>query len=136
MKNKSNVSDPERGGAGVKLLLVLAVVVLAANAAYQWIPVAYNSEVFKQEMQTAVVQSMALPPTAGTPADVTKKRLKSLANSLDAGPDVIIDVKAKNNAVIARVHYTKVIPLLPFGLYDYNFEFDHTATPSGFLARQ
>jgi hypothetical protein len=37
--------------------------------------------------------------------------------------------------VQARVYYSKPIAVLPLGLYTYNYEFDHTATPTGFMVK-
>ena len=51
----------ERGSAGVKFLIVLSVMALAANAGFNYVPVVYEAESFKTEMQTAVVQGLALP---------------------------------------------------------------------------
>jgi hypothetical protein len=50
-------SSSERGGAGVKFLIIFVVLILAANAGYNYIPVAYAGESFRQEMQTAVVMA-------------------------------------------------------------------------------
>lgn len=126
----------ERGGAGVKLMIVLLILYLIGNAGYQWIPVAYNGESFKQEMHAAVLQGMTLPSTAGNPIEVTKKRLQrsAMANSLP--DDTYIEVKQANNMLRARVVYTKHIEILPFGIYNYDYQFDHTATPTGFLVSQ
>jgi len=34
------------------------------------------------------------------------------------------------------VTYTKKVPILPLGIYTYNYVFDNTATPAGFLMKQ
>lgn len=57
IKNRNS----EKGNAKVKLVAVLVVLFLIGHAAYSYIPVAYEAEYFKQEMQTAVVQGMAVP---------------------------------------------------------------------------
>lgn len=123
----------ERGGAGVKLLLVAVVLILAANAGFQFIPVAYNAESFKQEMSTAVVQGIAMPSSYGKTTDVVKQKIIAAAQAHDVPLDFQLDVKEKNKTITARVYYVKSIPLLPFGIYDYQYVFDHTAAPNGFL---
>ncbi len=125
----------ERGSAGIKLLLVLLVIALIANAGYQYIPTAYNAESFKQDMETIVIQGAATPATYGKPADVIKRRLmKSItANGLPA--DAYINVGKLNEVLTARVFYVKTVHILPFGLYEYDFVFDHSATPGGFLTQ-
>src|SRR5215211_6777397 len=45
----------ERGSAGIKFLLVFLVIVVAANAGINYVPIAYQGASFKQEMDTAVV---------------------------------------------------------------------------------
>ena len=133
---KENYRNSESGSAGVKLLTVLVVLVLIGNAGYNFIPVAYNSANFKQEMQAAVLQGMTLPITAGNPTEVTKKRLQAIAKTNDLPPDAYIEVKQINGLLQARVTYTKSVPLLPFGLYEYKYQFDHTANTNGYLAKQ
>lgn len=125
----------ERGGASLKFLIVVVVIIIVANAGYNYIPVAYEGESYKQEMQTAVVQGMALPQTAGNPVDVMKARLKRIAVDSQI-PQPLIDVRQTNNVMTAHVKYSKEVSIVPFGIYNYNYEFDHTATPSGFLLKQ
>jgi len=124
----------ERGGAGVKFLLVALVLFLVGHAGCNYIPVAYQGESYKQEMQTAVLQGTALPAT-GNPVGVVKQRLQKVARESDLPPDTVIDVKQINNVISARVHYNKSINILPFGIYSRQYQFDQTVTPSGFLLK-
>jgi hypothetical protein len=134
MKKALEKRNSERGGAGVKMLLVVLVLFLMGNAGYQFIPVAYSGESLKQDMQTAVIQGISLP--GKSPVDTVKNKIRSSAQSNNVPEDVIIDVKAVNNLVQAHVVYTKEVPLIPFGIYNYQYHFDHIATPTGFLAKQ
>ena len=127
--------NAERGGAGVKLLLVAIVIILIANAGYNFIPTAYQGENFKQEMHTAVVQGVSLPSTYGKPAALVKHKIQTAARVNELPYDAVIDVRENNNLVTARVYYAKKVPILPFGVYEYNYVFDHTATPGGFLTQ-
>ena len=128
--------DKERGSAGIKLLLVLVVIILIANAGYHYIPAAYDSESFKQDMGTAVIQGITMPTTAGKPVEIVKRKLNAAALSNNLPSDAYINVAEKNNVITARVYYVKKIPIVPFGIYDYDYVFDHTATPNGFLTEQ
>jgi len=129
IKNKS-----EHGGAGVKVIAVFLILFLIGYAAYNYIPIAYEGENFKQEMQTAVVQGMATP--AGiTMADMVKGKLQKAMVSNNVPPDAFVQVKQTPNSVQAQVIYSKQVPILPFGIYKYNYHFDHTATPTGFLMK-
>jgi hypothetical protein len=134
MKSIKNAGNPEHGGAGAKLLVVLVLLILLGNAGYKYIPVAYNGQSTQQEMQAIVTQAMLVPPSTGTPVDVAKKKLTALAMGNGAPPDTLIEVKMQNNVLRARVAYVKSVPVLPFGIWDYRYEFDHTVTPTGFLA--
>lgn len=127
-------SDPEHGGAGVKFLIALCIVILVGNAALNYVPVAYDAGNFKQEMDTTVVQALALPGKLN-PVDVIKNRLTKAAKEDNIPADMFLEVKPIGNIMQARVVYTKQVAILPFGVWDYDYHFDHTATPQGFLAK-
>ncbi|MBK7705019.1 MAG: hypothetical protein IPN69_12685 [Acidobacteria bacterium] len=131
-----NKPNSERGSATVKLLAVLGVLLIAGNALLNLVPVAYNGENFKQEMQTAVVQGMVVPVSVGNPLEVTKKRLKIAAAKNQLPADAFIDVKMQNNVLQVHASYSQPVPIIPFGIYSYTYTFNHTATPSGFFTRE
>ncbi len=124
----------EHGSAGLKMMFVLVSLFVIANAGYNFVPVAYSGQNFKQEMQTAVIQGFALP-SGRDPVGETKGKIRTLANANNIPPDVFIDVKQVNNILQAHVVYSKQVEILPFGLYTYDYYFDHTATPTGFLTK-
>lgn len=128
-------SKNERGSAGVKLIMIMVGFFLAGNAGFNYIPVAYEAENFKSEMYTAVVQGLAMPNRGITPVDSVKERLKRAARTNELPPDFYMDVKQINKSLQAHVIYSKPVSILPFGIYTYNYHFDHTATPTGFLLR-
>ena len=136
MNNEVKNRKSKKGGAGVKFLAVVVVLFLIGHAAYNYIPAAYESENFKQEMQTAVIQVVAMPTFGATPVDALKHRLHKAAVNNNVPNNALIDVKQVNNTIQARVVYTKPIEILPFGLYTYYYQFDHTATPTGFLFKE
>jgi hypothetical protein len=86
-------------------------------------------------MQTAVVQGLALP-TKMSPVDAVKAKIQNAVQSNHVPDDAFVEVKQVNNIIQAHVIYTKEIPVLPFGMYNYQYQFDHTVTPSGFLTKQ
>ena len=134
---RTEVTDrkSERGGAGVKFLAIFAVLLLAANAGYNYIPVAYQGESFKQDMQTAVINGMALPGKMN-PIEVVKAKVQRAANDNELPPDTFIDVTQVGNTVQAHAVYSKQVGLLPFGIYTYTYHFDHTAIPTGFRSEE
>lgn len=122
----------ERGSAGTKFLLVLAALLLALHAGWNYIPVAYEAESLRTEMQTAVVQGLALPGKIN-PVDNVKARVQRAITVNQIPADALVNVTMKGNVIQAHVSYIKPVPMLPFGIFNYNYVFDHTATPTGFL---
>ena len=135
MKNDAKYRDSERGSAGVKFIIAAVVIFLVAHAGYNYVPVAYEAESMKTDMQSAVLQGMALPGKL-SPADNVKARIQKAALQNGTPPDALIDIKQAGNSITAHVAYTKRISLLPFGIYKYDYRFDHTATPTGFLMKE
>jgi hypothetical protein len=125
----------ERGSAAVKFVLIMSVILLAAHAGFNYVPVAYDAESLKSEMQSAVLQGIALPGKAN-PVENVKARIQKSIQQNDIPVDAMLDVKQNGNSISARVAYTKDVNLLPFGIYRYNYRFDYTATPTGFLLKQ
>ena len=134
IKTKVNGRKSERGSAGVKFLIVFVVIILAANAGYQYIPVAYAGESLKQEMQTAVVNGLAVPGRM-TPVDYVKNRVQKAVNDNNLPSDTLIEVKQVGIAVQAHASFSQKVPMLPFGIYNYDYKFDYTAVPSGYLLK-
>ncbi|MCY7376083.1 MAG: hypothetical protein LH472_08945 [Pyrinomonadaceae bacterium] len=134
MKDKQNNKKSERGGAGVKMVAVLAVLFLVGHAGFNYVPTAYQGQGFKQDMQTAILQGMAVPPGV-QPVDMVKGRLLKAIAANGLPPNVVYEVKPGKEGVTAHVAYSKAVPILPFGIYTYNYQFDHTATPTGFLLK-
>ena len=98
MKTKVNGRESEKGSAGVKFLIVFVLIVFAANAGYQFIPIAYAGESLKQEMQTAVVNGMASPGRI-TPVDYVKNRVQKAVADNNLPGDTLIEVKQVGNIV-------------------------------------
>ena len=125
----------ERGSAAVKFLIVFVVLVLLANAGYNYVPVAYAGENFKQEMQTAVVNGLALPGRMN-PVDVVKAKVAKAVSDNNLPNDTVVEVKQVGPTVQAHAVYSQKVAILPFGIYTYTYHFDHTATPTGFLLKE
>ena len=135
MNHELSTRHAERGSAGVKFVIVLSALALFAHAGYNYIPVRYQAESLQSDMQTAVVQGIALPGKMN-PLDNVKQRVQQAMKSNEAPPDAFISVTQQGAAIQARVAYTKGVAILPFGIYTYQYQFDHTATPTGFLMKQ
>lgn len=125
----------ERGSANTKLIIFLVAIGLIAHGGYNYLPVMYQGESFKQEMHTAVVNGVSMPVIGKTAIDVVKEKLAGQIRALGIPATAVVEVKAFNNAVQARVAYTRKVNILPFGLYTYDYQFDNTETPSGYLSK-
>lgn len=135
MKNSVKIRESERGSAGIKFAITLAVILLVANAGYNYVPTAYEAESLKSEMSTAVLQGLATPGKIN-PVDNVKERIQRALVINNAPENTLLEVKKVGSGVTARVAFTKDVGILPFGIYNYVYVFDHTATPSGFLLEQ
>ncbi len=135
MNSSAKNHESEKGSAGIKFLFVLLFIVLVANAGFNYVPVAYSAESLKSDMGTAVLQGLALPGKMN-PADNIKVRIQRAIQANGIPPEAVIDVKQMGNMLTARVSYAKQVNILPFGIYKYNYVFDYTATPTGFLTKQ
>ena len=135
MKKFNDDRSSERGGAAVKFLLVFIVLVLAANAGFNYVPVAYNGASFRQEMDTAVVKALG---AAGRikPMDVVQASIQKAAVYHNIPEDAFVEIKPVNGVVEAHVAFTQPVNMLPFGLYRYEYNFDYVARPQGYLLKQ
>jgi len=134
MKNSMKDRNSERGSAGAKFLVIVVVLVLAAHAGYQYIPVAYQGASFRQEMDTAVVKGLAAPAQL-KPVDVVKAHIQKASYDYQIPSDALVDVQLAPGHVRAHVTYEVPVNMLPFGIYKYKYKFDHTAAPTGYLLK-
>ena len=72
---------------------------------------------------------------AGKPTQFVKEKIERAIRVNDIPEDALIEVKQNGKVLQAHVSYTQTINILPFGIYKYDYIFDHTATPTGFLLR-
>ena len=136
MNNSERYTGAEHGGAAIKFLIIFVVLVLIANAGYNYIPVAYDAASFRQEMDTAVVKGLAASG-AMKPMQTVTASMQRAISSYNVPSDAVVEIKPVGAAVIeVHVSYSKKVDMLPFGLYKYTYNFEHTATPSGYLTKQ
>ena len=117
----------ERGGARLNFLVVVALIGLAAYAAYNYVPVAYGAFLYRDFMQETVDKA-AFPP--GQSLAWVESQLRAKAKELDLPDDTVYKVENYENRVAARVRWSRPIPMPGF-IYEYDF--DHTARSSGFV---
>ena len=135
MDRSVKTRDSERGSAGTKLVIFLAILVISANAGYHYVPVAYNAQSLRGDMDTAILQGMAMPGKIN-PVDNVKERISKAMIVNNSPQGATLDVKQAGTGVMARVTYQEPVSILPFGIYKYNYVFDYTSTPTGYLLKQ
>ncbi|MEO8572768.1 MAG: hypothetical protein ABI481_02275 [Pyrinomonadaceae bacterium] len=135
MKKLNNDRSSERGGAGIKFLLVFMVIAMAANAGINYVPVAYQGASFRQEMDTAVVKGLGASGRIN-PVEAVKASIKKASFDYDIPDDAFVEVKPVNGIVEAHVVYSRRVEMLPFGIYRYDYNFDYLAKPVGYLLKQ
>ena len=117
----------ERGGANLKFLIVMAILVTSAYAGYLYIPVAFQANTYKDLMQHYVVVAVA---QGYQPSWVQEQLMKS-APEYDVPANAIITPAQRDNRMEVRVQYVLAIE---FPGYTYNYEFDHKVRSTAFLA--
>ena len=135
MKNSMKHRTSERGSAGVKFLIIMVVLVLVAHAGYQYIPIAYQGASFKQEMDTAVVKGLAASGRL-KPAEVVAAHIQKATFDYQIPSDAVVDIIPMEGHIQAHVAYQRPVNMLPFGLFKYNYKFDYTAAPTGYLLKE
>ncbi len=125
----------ERGGATANFIIVLLIAILLVYGGWNYIGAVYQSQGIKQEMQTAVLQGSALP-SGKQPIDFIKSRIQKALTDYEVPLEgTTIEVKQTGNVFQARVTYKRKVNLLPFGFWEYEYTFDETAAPVGFLTK-
>lgn len=116
----------ERGSARLKFIVVIAIIALVAYVGYLFIPVAYQSYLFKDLMQ----HNVDVASTQGYDTAWVKNQLSKSAAEYGVPPDAIILPVKRDNRMEVRVQFTTPIA---FPGYTYNYEFDHTVKSTAFL---
>jgi len=123
---KTNARANERGGARLKFIVVILIIVAIAYVGYLYIPVSYQSYMFKDLMQ----HNADVASTQGYDPAWVKDQLKKAAPEYGLPPDAVIAPERKDQRMEVRVQFTKPIN---FPGYTYNFTFDHTVKSTAFL---
>lgn len=115
---------------GVKAYLIFAVlfVTVAVHAGWNYLPVLYQCENFRQEMKGTLINTVTMTYGKESLTKKAEKKLRSLANENGLPQDAVIEVTEKNKVLSAYVQFSRTVHILPFGLYDYEYEFEDTAT--------
>ena len=134
MKKFNTDRSSERGSAAVKSLLVFLVLFLVGHAGCNYVPVAYEGASFRQEMDTAVVKGLGASGRI-QPLEVVTASIKKASAEYNIPQDAFVEIKPVNGVVQAHVQYQRQVNMLPFGIFKYKYNFEHTARPTGYLLK-
>ena len=129
MKNQKLLQQrSERGGAQLKLLIFLAVIVATAYAGYMYIPVAVDAYYFKDAMQNTVNLAAAQGKDTAWLADQVSKT----KGEFHVPDDAVITPSQNESRLQCRVQFSRPIS---FPGFTYNYDFDYTAQSTSFLMK-
>ena len=117
----------ERGGSRVNLLIVMVILVAAAYAGYQFIPVAYQASQLKLFMQDTVNNAVITDKNAQWTEDQLRKNLSLYG----VPPNALVNASVVNARMEAHVQYSIPIPLI---VTTYDYKFDYTARSNNLLS--
>ncbi len=116
----------ERGGAGLKLIIFIAVVAIVGYAAYMYIPVAVDAYYFKDTMQNKVNLAAAQGYDTAWVADQIGKS----KTEYHVPDEAVVTPTQNQGRMQVRVQFSRPIS---FPGFTYNYDFDYTAQSTSFL---
>ena len=85
-------------------------------------------------MDTAVVKGLAASGRM-KPVDVVTAHVRKAAADYQVPDDALIEIVPGQGHIAAHASYRQPVNILPFGIYKYNYQFDYTAVPTGYLLK-
>ncbi len=70
------------------------------------------------------------------PTEVVAAHVKKAASDYSIPSTAFIEVKMEQRYIAAHASYQQPVNILPFGIYRYNYEFNYTAVPQGYLLKE
>ena len=116
----------ERGGAQLKLIIFVAVILAVAYGGYMYIPVAADAYYFKDAMQNKV----NLAAAQGYDSAWLSEQVSKSKNEFHVPDDAVITPSQNDGRVQCRVQFSRPIS---FPGFTYSYDFDYTAQSTSFL---
>jgi Flp pilus assembly protein TadG len=132
-KNVLNKSarQNENGSATTRFMLVLVMLFLAVHAGYNYLIVWSQCTQFQDAMKEAIDRaSMSQDPNHTDPEKI-KNFLRRKADENSIPLNAVIKVNKGPGGTTALASFTREVAILPFNLYNYKYEFNHTQAPPG-----
>lgn len=125
----------ELGGSRITLTIVLVVLALSIFAGYNFIPIAFADSEIKTQMQTIATNAVILPASTTNNNQVSwsMAELGRLAQQYEI-PKEAFKAEMAGPAVKCTIKLKRKIPILPFGVYTYEYDLNYTAASAGYAA--
>ncbi|MEO6393394.1 MAG: hypothetical protein ABIP75_16215 [Pyrinomonadaceae bacterium] len=125
----------ELGGSRITLTIVLVVLALSIFAGYNFIPIAFADSDIKTQLQTIATNAVILPAstTGNNQINWTTTELNHLAQQYEI-PTEAFKAEMSGPAVKCTIKLKRKIPILPFGIYTYEYDFNFSATSAGYAS--
>jgi hypothetical protein len=120
------MKSDERGGARLKFIIAIAVLVIVVYVGYLYVPVAVDAYYFKDVMQNKV----DMAAVQGYEAGWVRDQLVKSGSEYHVPADAVIAPVQKDGRWEVRVQFTRPIQLPG---YTYSYDFDYTAKSTTFL---
>lgn len=133
---KSNVvsknlsRNGERGNATAKFLGVVILLFVVGYGGYNYVVTWYQCSHFKEKMTEIITQAYALPNNKSLNSiEGVYTKIREIGYYDNVPEDAVITVERQKTGLVARAVFTREVNLLPFNMFKYKYQFDHTAKP-------
>lgn len=132
---ETNDRRGELGGSRITLTIVLVVLALAIFAGYNFIPIAFADSDIKTQLQTIATNAVILPAstTGNQQINWSTTEMNRLATSYDI-PKTAFKAEMAGPAVKCSINLKRKVPILPFGIYTYEYDFNYSAVSAGYAS--
>lgn len=132
--DKNFARNGERGNATAKFVLVVVLLFLGAYGGYNYIVTWYQCSHFKEKMTEIITQAYAMPNNKSLNSiEGVHQKILEIGVYDNVPPDALITVERQKAGLVARAVFTREVDILPFNMYKYKYQFDHTARPPSLM---
>lgn len=126
----------EAGNATVKFLLVAVALFVVGYAGFNYLMIWYQATQFTEAMNEDITRAFSMPNTPYNTPETIKKHLRKKGDELGVPAEAVMKIEKQKDGIAAQVSFTREVSILPFNLYNYQYQYNHTAAPpTGFLTK-
>lgn len=126
----------ERGSATTKFVMVVVALFLVGYGGFNYISTWYQITHFKDAMNEIIMQAYGMPNVPTSTPEAIRAKLRRIGDEDGVPPEAVMKIERVTGGVTAQVNFSREISILPFNMYKYKYEFNHTAAPpTGYLTK-